>query len=134
MLDVNFGSAGDDNLEPRNLRSSICQDPQDTRTTSSIATLIKCINNKNESVIWVAREVAEKVKENRAIHRPWSEVRVVTQMLCYNGSKSGDDHGEFVDASWKDIYGFTQIRVVSPAEKGSSKVVSLVKLLANRMG
>ena len=134
MLDVNFGSAGDDNLEPRDLRSSIGQELQDTRTTSSISTLIKCINNKNESVIRVVREVAEKVKEKRAIHRLWSEVRVVTQTLCYKCSKRGDDHGEFVDESRKDVDGFAQIRVVSPAEKGSSKVVSLMKLFANRMG
>ena len=134
ILDINFGSAGDDNLEPRNLCSGIGQALQDTWATSSVATLVKCINDKNECVIRVVRKGAEEAKEKRAIDQPWSEVWVVMEMLCYNGSKRRDDHGEFVDESRKDVYGLAQIRVVSLAEKGSSKVVSVVKSFADRMG
>src|SRR5258706_254558 len=104
MLDIDFGPTGDDNLEPRNLCSGIGQDPQDTWSTSSVATLVKCINDKNESVIRVARNGVEEVKQKRAIHRARSEVRVVTQVLCYNGSKRGDDHVKILDESWKDVH------------------------------
>ena len=68
----------------------------------------------------------EEVEEKRAIHQPWSEVWVIMQMLCHNGPKSGDDHGKLVDESRKDVYGFALIWVISLAEKGSSKVVSLM--------
>ena len=39
-----------------------------------------------------------------------------------------------MDESGKNVYGLAQIRVVPPAEKCSSKVVSLVKACANQMG
>ena len=39
-----------------------------------------------------------------------------------------------MDESGKNVYGLAQIRVVPLAEKRSSKVVSLVKACANRMG
>ena len=123
-LDSGFSSAGDDNLEPRNLCSGIGQGSQDTWATFIVATLVECINDKNECVIRVARKGAKEAKEKRAIDQPWSEVRVVVKMLYYNGSQRGDDHGEFVDESRQDVYRFAQLWVVSPAEKGSSKVVS----------
>ena len=133
-LDIDFGPTGDDELEPRNLCSGIGQAPQDTRATSGVAALVKCINDKNEGVIWMVRKVAKEVKKDRAIDQPLSEVWVIVEMLCYNGSKMGDDHSEFVDESGKDVHGFTQIRVVSPTEKGSSKVVPFMKSFADRMG
>src|SRR5258706_6371587 len=126
-LDINFGSAGDDDLQPRSLCGCIGQDLQETWASFSIATLVKCVNNKDESVLRVARKGADQIKEERAFHRLWSEVRVVVKVSCYNGSKRGKDHGEFVDESRKDVDGFAQIRVVPPAEKGSSKVLLLVK-------
>src|SRR6267154_6600057 len=124
MLDIDFGSAGDDNLEPLCLCGCIYKDLQDTWATSSVATLVKCINDKNESVLQVGRKGADEFKEESAFHRLRSQVWVVTKAFCYNCSKRGEDYGEFVDESWKDIHGFAQIRVVSPAEKRSSKVVS----------
>jgi len=56
------------------------------------------------------------------------------KVFCYNGPKWGEMYGEFVDESGEDVYGLTQIQVVPPAEKRSSKVVLLVKACANRMG
>ena len=85
-------------------------------------------------MLWVARKGADEIKEERALHRLWSEVWVVAEVFCYNGSKRGKEHSKFVDESWKDVYGLTQIRIVPLAEKGSSKVVVLVKACTDRMG
>ena len=56
-MDVNFGSTGDDNLEPRSMGSGICQDLQGVWTTLSGAALIKCVNDKDESPFWGGEEV-----------------------------------------------------------------------------
>ena len=56
------------------------------------------------------------------------------KVFCYNSSKWGKEYGEFVDESRKDVYRLAQIRVVPPAEKGSSKLVSLVEGCTDRMG
>ena len=48
--------------------------------------------------------------------------------LCYNGSERGEYHREFVDECQEDVHGLTQIQVVPPAEKGSSKVALLMEL------
>src|SRR5258707_10624200 len=134
MLDINFGSAGDDNLQPRGLCGGIGHDLQETCATLSIATLVKGVNNKDESALRVARKGADKIKEESAFHRLRSEIWVVAKVFCYDGSKGGKEYGKFVDESRKDVYGLAQIRVVSPAEKGSSKVISLVKACTDRMG
>src|SRR5258706_6055523 len=134
MLDIEFGSAGDDNLQPRSLCGCIGQDLQERWATSSIATLVKRVNNKDESALRVARKGADEIKEERAFHRLRSEVWVVAKVFCYNGSKRGKEYGKFVDETRKDVSGLAQIRVVPPAEKGSSKVVSLVKACTDRMG
>ena len=99
-----------------------------------VATLVKRVNDKDEGVCWVAMKGADEVKKERAIYRPWSKVWVVTKVFCYNGSKRGRDYGEFVDESRKDVHGFAQIWVVSLAEKGAGKVVSLMKVCTDRMG
>src|SRR5258706_8777404 len=131
MLDIEFDSAGDDNLQPRGLCGGIGQDLQETWPTLSIATLVECVNNKDESALRVARKGADEIKEERAFQ---SEVWVVVKVFCYNGSKGGKEYGKFVDESRKDVSGLGQIRVVPLAEKGSSKVVSLVKACTDRMG
>src|SRR5258706_13644425 len=94
--------------------------------TLSIATLIKCVNNKDKSVLRLARKGADEFQEERAFHRIWSDVWVA-KVFCYNSSKGGKDYGKFVDESGKDVYRLAQIRVAPLAEKGSSKAVSLVK-------
>ena len=134
MLDIDFGSAGDDNLQPRSLSGCIGQDLQETWAALSVATLVECVNDKDESVIWVVRKGADEIKEEGAFHRLWSNVWVVAKVSCHNGSKWGEDYGELVDESRKDMYGLAQIRVVPPAEKGPSKVISLVKACTDRMG
>src|SRR5258706_15988639 len=117
FLDIDFGSAGDDNLQPRSLRGCICQDLQETRATLGIATLVKCVNNKDESVLRLARKGADEAKEERAFHRLRSEVWVVAKVFCCNGSKGGKEYGEFVDESRKDVYRIPQIRTLPPTEK-----------------
>ncbi len=68
MLDIEFRSTGDDDLQPRSLCGCIGQDLQETWATLSIATLVKCVNYKHESVIRVARKGADEIKEERAFH------------------------------------------------------------------
>ena len=96
--------------------------------TLSIATLVKCVNDKDERVLRVARKGADQTKEEGSFHRPRSNVRVLAKALRYNGSKRGEEYREIVDESGKNGHGVTQSRVVPPAEKHSSKVVSLVKV------
>ena len=52
-LDIGFGSAGDDDLQPRSLCSGIGQGLQETWATLSTATLVKCVNDKDERVFRV---------------------------------------------------------------------------------
>jgi len=102
--------------------------------TLSIAALVKCINNKDKSVLWLARKGADEIQEEGAFHQLWSEVWVRAKVFCYNGSKGGKEYGKFVDESQKDVYGLAQIQIVPLAEKGSSKVVLLVKACTDQMG
>ena len=131
MLDIDFSSAGDDNLQPQSLCSCIDQDLQETWVTLSIATLVKCVNDKDKCVLRVVRQGADEIKEEGAFHRLRSKIWVVTKVFCYNGLKRGEEYGEFVDESGKDVYRLAQIQVVPPAEKCSSEVVSIVKACAD---
>ena len=131
MLDIDFCSACDDDLQPRSLCGCIGQDLQETWATLSIATFVKCVNNKDESVLRVARKGADEIKEEGALHRLRSKFWVLAKVFCLNGPKRGEVYSEFVDESGEDVSGAAQIRVVPPAEKGSSKVVLLVKACAN---
>ena len=63
LLNIEFGSAGDDNLEPWCLRGGIGQDLQETWAPSSVATLVKRVNHKDEGVFRVDRKGAEEIKE-----------------------------------------------------------------------
>ena len=134
MLDIDFGSAGHDNLEPRGLCGCIGQDLQETWATPRVTALVKRVNNKDESVLWLARKGADEIREERAFHRLRSKVRVFAKVFCYDFSEGGEEYGESVDESGEDVSGLAQIRVVSPTEKGASKVVSLMKACADRMG
>ena len=100
----------------------------------SIATLVKCVNDKDKSVVRVARKGVDEINEERAFHRLWSKVWVLAKVFCYNGPERREEYGEFVDECGKDVYGLAQIRVVPPAEKGPSKGVSLMEACADRMG
>jgi len=134
MLDIDFGSAGDNDLQPRGLCSGIGQDLQETWATSRVAALVKCVDDEDESVVRAARKGADEINEERTFHRLWSKVWVVAKVFCYNGSKRREKNCEFVDESRKDVHWIAQIRVVPLAEKGTSKVVSLVKDCTDRMG
>ena len=131
MLDIDFRSAGDDDFQPWSLCGCIGQDLQERCTTMGVATLVKCVNNKDECVLRLAREGAGEIEEERAFHRLRGEIWVVAKVFCYNGSKWGKEYGKFVDESRKDVYGLSQFFIVPSAEKGSSKVVSRVKACTN---
>src|SRR5258706_11838066 len=105
-MDIDFGSASDDDLQPRSLCDCIGQGPQETLATLSVATLVKCVDDKDESVLRVARKGANEVKEDRALQRLWSKFWVVVKVFCYNGSKGGKLYGEFMDKSGEDVNGF----------------------------
>ena len=100
----------------------------------SITTLVKCVNDKDESVVRVTRKGVDEIKEERAFHGLRSKAWGVAKVFCYNGLKRGEEYGKFVDESGKDVDGLAQIQVTPPAEKSTSKVVSLVKACADRMG
>src|SRR5258706_11709750 len=134
MLDIELGSAGNDNFQPRCLCGCIGQNLQEKWAALSVAALVECVNDKDESVLWVVRKGADEIKEESTFHRLRSNVWVAVKVPCYNGSERGEDYGELVDESWKNVYGLAQIQVVPPAEKGTSKVVSLVKTCTDRMG
>src|SRR5258706_15899880 len=97
MLDINFGSTRDDDLQPRSLCGCIGQGLQKTWAAFSIATLIECIDDKDESVLGVTRKGADAIKEERAFQRLRSKFWVIAKVLCYNGSKRGEVYGEFMD-------------------------------------
>ena len=82
----------------------------------------------------MARKGADQIKEKGAFHGLRSKLWVLAKVFCHNGLKRGEVYSEFMDESGEDVYGLTQIQVVPLAEKGSSKVVSLVKACADRMG
>ncbi len=103
MLDVNFGPAGDDNLKPWSLCSGTGQDPQEIWATSSVATLVQCVDDEDERVLRVARKGADEIKEECALHRLQSKVWVVAKVFCYNGSKRREEYCEFVDESRNDV-------------------------------
>src|SRR5258706_11700954 len=134
MLDIDFCPAGQDNLQPRGLCGCIGQDLQERWATSSVATLIKCVDDKDESVVRVVWKGADEIKEESAFHRLWCEVWVITKVFCYNCLERGKDYGKFVNERGEDIHGLAQNWVVPLAEKRSSKVVPLVKVCTDRMG
>ena len=113
--------------------SRIGQNFQEGWSTPIIATFIKRINDEDESMVWFAREIADKVKEESAFHRLRTQVWVVAKAIHYAGSKGGEDSGEFVDEGRKDISVLAQIRVVPPAEEGSSKPLLIMKACTDRM-
>ena len=57
----------------------------------------------------VARKGADELKEERALHRFWSWVWVATEVFCYNCSKQGENYGEFVNESRKDVMGSLEL-------------------------
>ena len=133
MMDIDFRSTSDDNVEPWSTDGGVCQRPQDVWTALSVATLVKCVNDEDESMFGGARKVADELKEESALHRPRRQVWVFTKTFCDNAPKRGEDHCKFVDEGRQDISGLIQNQVFPPAEKSASKVISLVKGGTNRI-
>ena len=133
ILDIDFGSTGDDDFEPRGMYGRIDQDLQENWATLIVATFIESVNDKYERMFWLPRKVANEVEKKRAFHRLRTQVWIIAKTICYNGSKRGEDSGQFVDQCWKDISGPAQIRVVPSAEKCSSKLLSIMNTCTDRM-
>jgi len=88
MLDIIFGSAGDDDLSTEHVLR-VGQNFQEYWTAPVIATFVECINDKDESVRWVARKVVDEVKEERVVHRLGCQIWVGAKMVCDNAPKRG---------------------------------------------
>jgi len=55
------------------------------------------------------------------------------KVVRYNRLKKGGGFGKLVDESWEDISRLARIRAISPTEKGSSKLLSFIKVFTDRM-
>ena len=132
-LDIHFRSTGDDNSQPLSMCGCVAQDPQDIWMTFIITTFVECIDYKDKSMLWVMREAANEVKEDKGLHQFWCQVWVAVKAFCHNPSKRGEDSGEFVDESQKDISWFAQIQIIPSAEEGPSKVFLIVKPFTDQM-
>ena len=132
-LNIDLGSARDDDFEPWSMCGDVGKSPQESWTLLGVATFVECVNHKNKSALWVARKGAEEIKEERVPHRLRCQVWVTAEMVCNGGSKRGKDSREFVDESGKDISELAQIRVIPSAEERPSKVLSTVEEFADRM-
>ena len=133
-MDIDFRSTRNDNLEPRGMRGGVGQSPQDAWTSETVAILINCVDNKDESTFGRARKFADERKEKkRVLYRRWHQIWIVTQAFYHEASKRGEYYREFVDESGQDISGFARISVIPPAENSASKMISFVKAGTNRM-
>ena len=132
-LDVNLGSARDDNLQPRDFSCRIREDVEDTRATPIVAAFIKCVDDKDEWMFWMARNGADEIKEEGVLHRIRREVRVAAKAVGDNCSKWREVPSEFANESWKDISRFAQISIIPPAEKRSSELPMVMEHCADRM-
>ena len=68
MFDIDFRSTGDDDFEPRRMCGRFGQNLQEDRSTLVVSTLVEGVNDKDESMFWVARKFADEVKEERVLH------------------------------------------------------------------
>ena len=78
MMDIDFGSTSNNDLEPWNMRRSEGESPQDCWTSESVTTLINCVDDKDKSTFGRAREFADEPKEKEWLDRPWDQVWIVT--------------------------------------------------------
>src|SRR5258708_29354892 len=114
-LNIGFRSTHDDNFEPRSVCSRFGQSVQEDRTTLLVATLIECINDKDERGFRVTRKGADELKEEMILHRLWCQVWVISKTVCYNLSKRREYPCDFVAESWKHMFRLAQVRVIPPA-------------------
>ena len=131
MTNIDFGSTSNDDPEPWSMRRSEVQSPQDPWTSESVATLINCVDDKDEGTIGRAGQFADEPKEEEWLDRPWHQVWIMPQVFCNEASKRGEYYREFVDESRQDIYGLVQICVIPLAEKSASKMILFAKPRTN---
>ena len=128
-----FRSTSNNNFEPRGMSGRVFQNFQEDWTLFIVTTFVECVNDKYESVFWVAREVAKEVKEEGVLHRLRRLIWVSPKTVCHDASKGGQDFGKSGDESRKDVSEIARIRVVPLAKKRSSEALIIVKLFTDRM-
>ena len=126
MLNFVFRSTGDNNFKPRSMCDRFAQNLQEDWTILIVTTFVECINDKDESMFWVARKVANEVKEERVLHRLGCQIWIATKTVCHDPSEGGKDFGEFGDESRKNVSELAHIRVIPLAEKRSSEALFIV--------
>ena len=126
-VDLVFRSTGDNNFEPRGVGDRLSQSLQEDWASLVITTFVECVNDKDESVFWVARKVADEIKEHRSFHGLWCQIWVATETVCDDVSKGGEFFGEFEDESRKDVSDIARIRVIPLAEEPSGEPLCIVK-------
>ena len=68
MLDVTFRSTGDDNSEPQNVCGHESERSKDAWMTLSTPTLIKCVNDKDQSLFREARKFVDEINKESVFH------------------------------------------------------------------
>ena len=131
FLDFIFRPACDDNFEPGSMCGCLSQNLQEDRAILGVTTFVERVNDKDESVLWVEREVADEVKEESVLHRLCCQIWITAKTICHEASKGGKDFGEFGDEGWKDVSELVHIRVIPLAEKCSGEPLCTVKLFTN---
>ena len=81
------------------MRSGVGQAPQHFVTTESVARFVNCVDYKDENMVGVARKFANELKEERVVHRPWGQVRIIIKAVCHDVTKRRKAYREFVDES-----------------------------------
>ena len=54
-------------------------------------------------------------------------------MVCHHASKRGEDSGQCINECRNDICELAQMRIIPPAEEGSSEVLPVMKDFTDRM-
>ena len=68
-MDFVFRSTGDDNFEPGGMCGRLVQSLQEDWAILIVTALVECVDDKDQRVLWLAREVADEVEEERVLHR-----------------------------------------------------------------
>ena len=132
-MDVDLGSASDDDLEPGSLGGRVGENPQDGWASPCIATLVQCVDDKDESMGWVMRKGADEIKEESIFHRLCGQVWIAVQVFRDNPSKRRVDFCKLVDESREDIFRVVRIGVISLAKEPSDELLSLLKFFTDGM-
>ena len=130
-LDVDFGSASDDDLEPWGLGGRVGENPQDGWATPCIPTLVQRVDDKDERLGWVMKKGADEIKEESIFHGLCGQVWVAVKMFRDNPSKRRADFCKLVNEGREDIFRVVRVGVIPLAEKPSNELLSLIKFFTD---